>query len=189
MIAHDRKAEARIALAHRPRETIGSARRSRIDRAGRASSAMTRKHAPLRARAQCLNAAFTIRGRASPFNSETPMFFFGPHSWRGESGRRYRFKCVLTKKGLPPEGVGGIYVFRPPPLGLPDGAALCRQGRRSPLAPAGPRKVGPRPIGITAPPSATCLGPIRDEVDRRRIEEDLIRGLKPRMNDMEIPQA
>jgi hypothetical protein len=33
------------------------------------------------------------------------------------------------------------------------------------------------------------LGPIRDEVDRRRIEEDLIRGLKPRMNDMEIPQA
>ena len=39
------------------------------------------------------------------------MFFFGPHSWRGESGRRYRFKCVLTKSGLPPEGVGGIYVF------------------------------------------------------------------------------
>jgi len=33
------------------------------------------------------------------------------------------------------------------------------------------------------------LGPIRDEVDRRRIEEDLIKGLKPRMNDMEIPQA
>ena len=33
------------------------------------------------------------------------MFFFGPHSWRGESGRRYRFKCVLTKSGLPPEGV------------------------------------------------------------------------------------
>jgi hypothetical protein len=33
------------------------------------------------------------------------------------------------------------------------------------------------------------LGPIRDEMDRRRIEEDLIRGLKPRMNDMEIPQA
>ena len=28
-----------------------------------------------------------------------------------------------------------------------------------------------------------------DEIDRRRIEEDLIRGLKPRMNDMEIPQA
>lgn len=33
------------------------------------------------------------------------------------------------------------------------------------------------------------MGPIRDEIDRRRIEEDLIRGLKPRMNDMEIPQA
>ena len=33
------------------------------------------------------------------------------------------------------------------------------------------------------------LGPIRDEIDRRRIEEDLIRGLKPRMNDQEIPSA
>jgi len=33
------------------------------------------------------------------------------------------------------------------------------------------------------------LGPIRDEVDRRRIEEDLIRALKPRMNDVSIPQA
>jgi hypothetical protein len=33
------------------------------------------------------------------------------------------------------------------------------------------------------------LYPIRDEIDRRRVEEDLIHALKPRMNDVEIPLA
>ena len=38
------------------------------------------------------------------------MIFFGLHSWRGESGRRYMFKSVLTKHGLPDDS-GGIYIF------------------------------------------------------------------------------
>ena len=37
------------------------------------------------------------------------MFLFGAHTWRGESGARYRFKCALTKAGLPDHG--GIYVM------------------------------------------------------------------------------
>jgi hypothetical protein len=85
------------------------------------------------------------------------MLFFGPHSWRGESGRRYRFKCVLTKQGLPPEGVGGIYVFVRrrfafflEPLYVGKAADL-----RSRLL--GHEKWG-RATGTTAPPSATCWG-------------------------------
>lgn len=115
------------------------------------------------------------------------MFFFGPHTWRGESGQRYRFKCVLTKKDLPHEGVGGIYVFvrrrwafLMEPLYVGKAADL-----RSRLL--GHEKWG-RAFWYYGATERYVLGPIRDEVDRRRIEEDLIRGLKPRMNDMEIPQ-
>jgi len=38
------------------------------------------------------------------------MMFFGRHSWRGETGRRYVFRCALTKSGIPDDS-GGIYVF------------------------------------------------------------------------------
>ena len=116
------------------------------------------------------------------------MFFFGPHSWRGESGRRYRFKCVLTKNGLPPDGVGGIYVFVRRRWGffmepLYVGKAHDLRSRL-----LGHEKWG-RAYWYYGATERYVLGPIRDEMDRRRIEEDLIRGLKPRMNDMEIPQA
>lgn len=116
------------------------------------------------------------------------MFFFGAHSWRGESGRRYRFKCVLTKKGLPPAGVGGIYVFvrrRWAFLMEPLYVGKAHDLRSRLL---GHEKWG-RAFWYYGATERYVLGPIRDEVDRRRIEEDLIRGLKPRMNDMEIPGA
>jgi hypothetical protein len=116
------------------------------------------------------------------------MFFFGAHSWRGESGRRYRFKCVLTKKGLPPAGVGGIYLFVRrrwafflEPLYV--GKAHDLRARLMGL------EKWARAYWYYGATERYVLGPIRDEVDRRRIEEDLIRGLKPRMNDMEIPEA
>lgn len=116
------------------------------------------------------------------------MFFFGAHSWRGESGRRYRFKCVLTKNGLPPAGVGGIYIFVRRRFGfflepLYVGKAHDLRGRL-----LGHEK-WPRAYWYYGATERYVLGPIRDEVDRRRIEEDLIRGLKPRMNDVAIPQA
>jgi hypothetical protein len=115
------------------------------------------------------------------------MFLFGPHSWRGASGQRYRFKCVLTKNGLPPEGVGGIYIFVRrrwvfflEPLYVGKAADL-----RSRLL--GHEK-WPRAFWYYGATERHILGPIHDEIDRRRVEEDLIKGLKPRMNDMEIPQ-
>ncbi len=116
------------------------------------------------------------------------MFLFGMHSWRGESGRNYRFKCVLTNKGLPEQGVGGIYVFVRRRWAfyletLYVGKAHDLRGRLM-----GHEK-WPRAYWYYGATERYILGPIRDEVDRRRIEEDLIRGLKPRMNDMEIPQA
>ena len=84
------------------------------------------------------------------------MFFFGAHSWRGLSGRRYRFyvgkATDLRNRLLGHEKWGRAYWY----------------------------------YGAT---ERYVLGPIRDEVDRRRIEEDLIKGLKPRMNDVAIPQA
>ncbi|GAN00358.1 hypothetical protein U91I_04024 [alpha proteobacterium U9-1i] len=116
------------------------------------------------------------------------MFFGGGHSWRGESGRRYRFKCVLTKKGLPPAGNGGIYVFVRRRWGfliepLYVGKAADIRGRLM-----GHEK-WPRAYWYYGATERYVLYPIRDEIDRRRVEEDLIHALKPRMNDVEIPQV
>lgn len=116
------------------------------------------------------------------------MFFGGGHSWRGESGRRYRFKCVLTKKGLPAEGNGGIYVFVRrrwafflEPLYV--GKAHDLRGRLM-----GHEK-WPRAYWYYGATERYVHYPVHDEIDRRRIEEDLIHSLKPRMNDVEIPNV
>lgn len=116
------------------------------------------------------------------------MFLFGSHSWRGVSGHHYRFKCVLTKGGLPPEGVGGIYVFvrRRWVFFLETLYVGKAADLRSRLM--GHEK-WPRAFWYYGATERYIMGPIHDEIDRRRVEEDLIKGLKPRMNDMEIPQA
>jgi hypothetical protein len=116
------------------------------------------------------------------------MFFFGAHSWRGVSGRRYRFRCVLTKKGMPPQGVGGIYIFVRRRWGFfmePLYVGKAHDLRSRLLG----HEKWSRAYWYYGATERYVLGPIRDEVDRRRIEEDLIKGLKPRMNDMEIPAA
>lgn len=116
------------------------------------------------------------------------MFFFGGHSWKGESGRRYKFKCVLTTKDLPEEGVGGIYIFVRrrwafllEPLYV--GKAANLRGRLM-----GHEKWG-RAYWYYGATERYVLGPIITEADRRAVEEDLIHALKPRMNDVEIPEA
>jgi hypothetical protein len=116
------------------------------------------------------------------------MFLFSAHSWRGESGRRYKFRCVLSKRGLPPEGVGGIYVFvrRRWVFWLEALYVGKAHDLRSRLL--GHEKWG-RAYWYYGATERFVLGPIRDERDRRRVEEDLIRGLAPRMNDVEIPDA
>lgn len=116
------------------------------------------------------------------------MFFFGAHSWRGESGRRYRFKCVLTRKGLPPAGVAGIYIFVRRRWGFFMEALYVGKAHDLRSRLLGHEKWG-RAYWYYGATERYVLGPIRDEVDRRRIEEDLIRRLKPRMNDVAIPKA
>jgi hypothetical protein len=116
------------------------------------------------------------------------FLFFGPHSWRGESGQRYHFKCVLTKNGLPPAGQGGVYIFVRRRWGfflepLYVGKAHDLRSRL-----LGHEKWG-RAYWYYGATERYVMGPIRDEADRRRVEEDLIRSLKPRMNDVSIPQA
>ena len=116
------------------------------------------------------------------------MFLFGAHTWRGESGRRYKFRTVLTKEGLPKEGIGGIYVFVRrrfvfflEPLYV--GKAHDLRNRLN-----GHEK-WPRALWYYGATERHVHHPILEEADRRVVEEDLIRGLTPPMNDQEIPDA
>jgi hypothetical protein len=114
------------------------------------------------------------------------MMFFGKHSWRGESGERYMFNCALTKRGIPDDS-GGIYVFVRrrfafflQPLYV--GKAANLRGRL-----LGHEKWGKAwwILGATERHVMRVGG----EDKRRMIEEDLIRGLKPRMNDVCMPRS
>ncbi|MEQ1491186.1 MAG: hypothetical protein ABL932_11625, partial [Terricaulis sp.] len=89
---------------------------------------------------------------------------------------------------LPPEGVGGIYVFVRRRWGFLMEPLYVGKAHDLRSRLLGHEKWG-RAYWYYGATERYVLGPIRDEMDRRRIEEDLIRGLKPRMNDMEIPQA
>jgi hypothetical protein len=116
---------------------------------------------------------------------EQAMFFFDTHTWRGESGRRYKLKCVLSKGQMPAAGIGGIYVFVRrrwafflEPLYV--GKAHDIRNRL-----LGHEKWG-RAYWYYGATERYILHPIRDEIDRRRIEEDLIKGLMPPMNDAEM---
>lgn len=116
------------------------------------------------------------------------MFFFGKHTWRGESGQRYKLKCVLDKNGMPPAGVGGIYVFVRrhwafflQPLYV--GKAHDIRNRL-----LGHEKWG-RAYWYYGATERYILHPVPEEIDRQRIEEDLIKGLMPPMNDAEMGSA
>ena len=111
--------------------------------------------------------------------------FFGLHRWRGETGRKYWFNITLTDEGLPKEG--GIYIFVRrrfafflEPLYV--GKAASLRGRC-----VGHERWGEAwwIRGVTE----RHVMVVKTEDQRRRIEEDLIRGLKPRMNDMLLPRS
>jgi excinuclease UvrABC nuclease subunit len=114
------------------------------------------------------------------------MFLFGTHYWKGESGRRYRFKITLTKDGLPKDETGGIYVFvrRRFVFFLEPLYVGKAHDLRSRLL--GHEK-WPRAFWYYGATERHVHYPIAEEAERRRVETDLIRGLKPRMNDVEIP--
>ncbi|MDJ0921003.1 MAG: GIY-YIG nuclease family protein [Henriciella sp.] len=111
------------------------------------------------------------------------MIPYGWHVWRGETSRRYRFKITKTLEALP--DAGGIYVmvrrtcfFFLSPVYI--GKASNLQGRltdheRWPDA----RKKG------ASERHYLC---IRSESKRQKIEEDLIRQYKPKLNDMLVPR-
>lgn len=114
------------------------------------------------------------------------MFFFGRHGWTGESGRTYTFKCALTKRGIPDDS-GGIYVFVRRRFGfflqaLYVGKAANLRGRL-----VGHEKWGKAwwILGATE----RHVMRVRTEEERRMIEEDLIRHLRPRMNDVQMPRC
>jgi len=113
------------------------------------------------------------------------MMFYGRHGWRGESGRTYTFRCALTKACIPDDS-GGIYVFvrrryafflEPLYVGK---AANLRE-----------RLVGHEKWGTAwwvLGATERHVMRVPTETERRKIEEDLIRGLKPRMNDVQMPR-
>lgn len=114
------------------------------------------------------------------------MMFFGRHGWTGETGRTYTFRCALTKGGIPNDS-GGIYVFVRRRFGfflqaLYVGKAANLRGRL-----VGHEKWGKAwwILGATE----RHVMRVGSEEERRIIEEDLIRGLKPKMNDVQMPRC
>jgi hypothetical protein len=112
------------------------------------------------------------------------VLLFGHRVWRGESGRRYRCKITLTRHGIPPSG-GGVYLFvrrrfvfflRP----LYVGKATSFRERL-----LGHEKWAKAVFDLGATERHFILVPDRRE--REVAEEDLIRSLRPRMNDMMMP--
>ncbi len=114
------------------------------------------------------------------------MMFFGLHSWRGYSGQRYLFKTVLTKHGLPDDS-GGIYIF------------VRRRWAffLEPLYVGKAANLKDRLLGHEKWGSAWWVHgateqhvkEIKSEAERRVVEEDLIRALRPKMNDIHIPRS
>ena len=113
------------------------------------------------------------------------MVLFGWHYWRGESGRRYLFKITLTRRGIPDNG--GIYVFvrrffvfflTPVYVGKTTNFKERLFGHEKFARAVFDHGVTERHVMQVA-----------TEHDRASIEEDLIRGLKPQMNDVMMPRG
>ncbi|MEO1101329.1 MAG: GIY-YIG nuclease family protein [Pseudomonadota bacterium] len=110
---------------------------------------------------------------------------FGLHRWRGESGRHYWFNITLTHRGIPDSS--GIYVF---------------VRRRfffflKPLYIGKATSFRSRVIGHERWPEAWWdrgaterhFMRIKNPSERHRVEEDLIRGLRPKMNNIQVPRG
>ena len=114
------------------------------------------------------------------------MMLFGRHHWHGESSRRYTFNCALTKNGIPNDS-GGIYIFVRRDFlfflkALYVGKAANLRGRL-----VGHEKWGKAWWILGATERYTMR--VHSETERRMIEEDLIRGLTPKMNDVMMPRG
>lgn len=113
------------------------------------------------------------------------MIVFGRHRWNGETGTGYDFNVTLTDNGVP-EG-GGIYVFvrrrcvfflRPLYVGKAK-SFKSRMFNHERWDEAWWKR------GATERHFLS----IENGTKRSRVEEDLIRNLKPPMNDEHIPRG
>lgn len=113
------------------------------------------------------------------------MLIFGWHAWHGESGRAYRFNVTLTDKGLPDDG--GVYIFvrrrfvfwlKPLYVGKAANFKSRLIGHERWKEAWWKRGATERHV--------LCL----DGRERQAsIEEDLIRALKPPMNNIHVPRS
>jgi hypothetical protein len=113
------------------------------------------------------------------------MMFFGLHSWPGESGRRYMFRCALTKGGIPDDS-GGIYIFVRRRFGFFLQALYVGKAANLRSRLLGHEKWGD--AWWLKGATERHVMRIKSEEERRIVEEDLIRGLRPRMNDVHLPR-
>jgi hypothetical protein len=111
------------------------------------------------------------------------MFLFDHHVWRGESGRLYRFKITLTRHGVP--DYGGVYIFVRRRFVFFLKAIYVGKATNFRERLFGHEKFAKAvyDYGVTE----RHIYRIATEHDRAAVEEDLIRALKPRMNDMMMP--
>ncbi|MEM9897868.1 MAG: GIY-YIG nuclease family protein [Pseudomonadota bacterium] len=110
---------------------------------------------------------------------------FRRHRWHGETGRAYRFRITMTDKGLP-DG-GGVYVFVRRRFvfwlqALYVGKAASFRSRL-----IGHERWHEAWYKKGATERHVLV--LKDRNDHARIEEDLIRGLTPVMNDIHIPRG
>lgn len=113
------------------------------------------------------------------------MFLFDHKIWRGDSGRLYRFKVTLTRRGIP--DYGGVYIFVRRRFVFFLEAVYVGKATNFRERLFGHEKFAKAVFdyGVTE----RHVYPIATDFDRSAVEEDLIRALKPRMNDTMMPQG
>jgi hypothetical protein len=105
------------------------------------------------------------------------MFLFDHKIWRGESGRIYRFKVTLTRRGIP--DYGGVYIFVRRQFVFFLTAVYVGKATNFRERLSGHEKFAKAVFdhGVTE----RHVYNIATEYDRAAVEEDLIRALKPCM--------
>jgi hypothetical protein len=111
------------------------------------------------------------------------MFLFDHKIWRGDSGRAYRFKITLSRKGIP--DYGGVYIFVRRRFVFFLKAVYVGKATNFRERLYGHEKFAKAvfDFGVTE----RHVYNIATEYDRSAVEEDLIRALKPPMNDVLLP--
>ncbi|MGE3302705.1 MAG: GIY-YIG nuclease family protein [Hyphomonadaceae bacterium] len=113
------------------------------------------------------------------------MFLFDHKIWRGESGRIYRFKITLTRQGIP--DYGGVYIFVRRRFVFFLKAMYVGKATNFRERLYGHEKFAKAVFdhGVTE----RHVYSIATEHDRASVEEDLIRALRPPMNDVMMPRS